>query len=84
MMINNPRMTVVAGLILGGITLVLHVNGGNNTKNRLATTIEFKAQMNQVAEAWNAGDARKAADCYTEQPPFIDVQVGIFETEIPH
>ena len=31
-----------------------------------ATAEEFKRLMQTVAEAWNEGDAKKAADCYTE------------------
>jgi ketosteroid isomerase-like protein len=31
-----------------------------------ATAEEFKSLMQTVAEGWNEGDAKKAADCYTE------------------
>jgi hypothetical protein len=31
-----------------------------------ATTEEFKSLMRTVAEGWNEGNAKKAADCYTE------------------
>ena len=45
------------------------------------TTNEFKQLMNRVAEAWNEGNARKAADCYTKEavytePPDKQVYIG--------
>jgi ketosteroid isomerase-like protein len=45
------------------------------------TTAEFRALMQTVADGWNAGDARRAADCFTEnavytEPPERQVYVG--------
>lgn len=45
------------------------------------TTPQFESLMNTVAAAWNEGDARKAADCYTEdalytEPPDRQVYRG--------
>jgi hypothetical protein len=45
------------------------------------TTAEFRKLMNRVAAGWNEGDAREAADCYTEdaiytEPPEKQVYVG--------
>lgn len=46
-----------------------------------ATTRQFESLMNTVAAGWNEGDARKAADCYTEdalytEPPDRQVYRG--------
>ena len=45
------------------------------------TTDEFKRLMNRVAESWNTGNARKAAECYTEdvvylEPPDQQIHIG--------
>ncbi len=45
------------------------------------TTAGFRALMNAVAAGWNAGDARKSADCFTEdalylEPPDKQVYAG--------
>ena len=45
------------------------------------TTDEFRRLMNKIAEAWNEGNAGKAAECYTEdvvyiEPPDKQVYVG--------
>jgi ketosteroid isomerase-like protein len=42
---------------------------------------EFKSLMHTVADGWNEGDAKKAADCYTEdaiytEPPDKQVYAG--------
>lgn len=36
------------------------------------TTDEFTRLMNRVAEAWNTGNARKAAECYTEDVVYLE------------
>jgi uncharacterized protein (TIGR02246 family) len=46
-----------------------------------STTREFRTLMNTIAQAWNTGDARKAADCFTEdarytEPPDKQVHLG--------
>src|SRR6516162_3765045 len=50
-------------------------------KRERVTSTEFRALMNTIADAWNSGDARKAAECYTEdavytEPPDRQVHVG--------
>lgn len=45
------------------------------------TTEEFAKLLRTIAEAWNEGNARKAADCYTEdviytEPPDKQVYIG--------
>jgi len=46
-----------------------------------STAEDFRRLMNTVAASWNEGDARNAADCYTEdavytEPPDKQVYVG--------
>jgi ketosteroid isomerase-like protein len=48
---------------------------------RTSTAEEFRRLMDTVAEGWNEGNARKAAECYTEdavytEPPDKQVYVG--------
>jgi ketosteroid isomerase-like protein len=45
------------------------------------TTAQFKSLMQRVADGWNEGNAKKAADCYTEdalytEPPDKQVYSG--------
>ena len=35
-------------------------------------TAEFRAVMNTLARAWSEGDARRAADCFTEDAVYIE------------
>jgi ketosteroid isomerase-like protein len=52
-----------------------------------ATTAQFRSLMETVSAGWNAGDARKAADCFTEdalylEPPdkqFYDGRPALYE-----
>lgn len=37
-----------------------------------ATQRQFESLMNTVAAGWNEGDARKAADCYTEDALYVE------------
>jgi ketosteroid isomerase-like protein len=37
-----------------------------------STTAKFRAVMNTLAQAWNEGDARRAADCFTEDAVYIE------------
>lgn len=37
-----------------------------------ATQAQFEALMRSVAAGWNEGDARKAADCYTEDAVYTE------------
>jgi hypothetical protein len=34
--------------------------------------IEFRNLMNTIAEGWNEGDARKSADCFSEDSIYIE------------
>jgi ketosteroid isomerase-like protein len=48
---------------------------------RISTAEEFRRLMSTVAERWNEGNARKAAECYTEdavytEPPDKQLYVG--------
>ena len=36
------------------------------------TDSEFRSLMNTVAASWNAGDARKASDCFTEDTLYLE------------
>jgi hypothetical protein len=50
-------------------------------QSKLITTDEFRKLMQTVAEGWNEGNARKAADCYSEnaiytEPPDRQVHIG--------
>lgn len=52
-----------------------------NMMTKKTTTEEFKRLMKTVANGWNEGNARKAADCFTEdavytEPPDKQVYVG--------
>jgi hypothetical protein len=35
-------------------------------------SVEFKRLMNTIAEGWNEGDARKSADCFSEEAVYIE------------
>jgi hypothetical protein len=35
-------------------------------------SIEFKKLMNTIAEGWNEGNARKSADCFSEEAVYIE------------
>jgi hypothetical protein len=53
----------------------------SNSQPKVMTTDEFKKLMQTVAEGWNEGNARKAADCYTgdavyTEPPDKQVYIG--------
>jgi hypothetical protein len=57
------------------------LNAVNDKDTPKLTATEFSKLMNTVAEGWNEGSARKAADCYTEdavytEPPDKQVYVG--------
>ncbi len=52
-----------------------------NSMTRKIKTAEFKNLLQTVADGWNEGNARKAADCFTEdaiyiEPPDKQVYVG--------
>ena len=53
----------------------------NEKSSPKITEAEFRKLMNTVAEGWNEGNARKAADCYAQdavytEPPDKQVYVG--------
>ena len=52
-----------------------------NSPGNKITAAQFKSLMQTVAAGWNEGDAKKAADCYTEdatytEPPDKQVYAG--------
>jgi hypothetical protein len=54
---------------------------GRSVTSMKITTDEFTKLLKTIAEAWNEGNARKAADCFTEdaiytEPPDKQVYVG--------
>ena len=76
------KITAFTGacVVLASIGLAARLVSGGGKAGK-ATTGEFNALMATVAEGWNAGDARKAAACYTEdavyvEPPDKQVYVG--------
>jgi ketosteroid isomerase-like protein len=63
--ISLPAVAVILSLLADGqaqsaTSLQIATNAGRTTSE------EFKDLMRTVAEGWNQGNARKAADCYTE------------------
>ena len=59
---------------IDALTLCLLITGCASAPGRSgeSTTAEFRAVMNTLAEAWNAGDARRAAECFTEDAVYIE------------
>jgi ketosteroid isomerase-like protein len=60
---------------------VIRVNMNSSGADNKITVAEFKNLMRTVAAGWNEGDAKKAADCYTEdalytEPPDKQVYAG--------
>jgi hypothetical protein len=74
-------MTVASSSLLLWVDLV------SRAEPRGVTQDEFKALMTTVAEGWNEGNARKAADCFAadaiySEPPrsqFYKGRVALFE-----
>jgi ketosteroid isomerase-like protein len=61
--------------------LPLFMNANSPRAANKITAAQFKDLMRTVAAGWNEGDAKKAADCYTEdaiytEPPDRQVYVG--------
>jgi hypothetical protein len=52
-------------LLLSALTLLTALSMAEDKKQKL-TAKEFERLMQLVADGWNKGDARKAADCFTE------------------
>lgn len=61
-------MRHVALLIL---TAIVFTACAQKARNELSE-IEFETLMQTVAEGWNEGNARKAADCFTEQAIYTE------------
>lgn len=57
-------MTVALAMIL---SVALAPGAGGKTSER-----EFRTLMETVAAGWNAGDARRAADCFTEDAVYSE------------
>ena len=61
--------------------LPLFMNANSAPAADKITAVQFKNLMRTVAAGWNEGDAKKAADCYSEdaiytEPPDRQVYVG--------
>ncbi|HYY25437.1 MAG TPA: nuclear transport factor 2 family protein [Candidatus Udaeobacter sp.] len=61
--------------------LSLWANGNSSSPGDKITAAQFIGLMQTVAAGWNEGDAKKAADCYTEdaiytEPPDKQVYAG--------
>ena len=52
-------------LLLSALTLLTALSMAGDKKQKI-TAMEFDRLMQLVADGWNKGDARKAADCFTE------------------
>ena len=73
------RSTQQDRLTNDGTVSKLTANEGSKTMK--ITTAEFANLLRTIAEAWNQGDAKKAADCYTEdaiytEPPDKQMYIG--------
>jgi hypothetical protein len=61
--------------------LSFSMNGNSRHAADKIATAQFKSLMRTIADGWNEGNAKKAADCYTEdalytEPPDKQVHVG--------
>jgi ketosteroid isomerase-like protein len=73
-----------ANLSLTALMVIAFPIGMNASSSGPAIKIsvaEFKSLLQTVADGWNEGDAKKAADCYTEdaiyiEPPDKEVYAG--------
>jgi ketosteroid isomerase-like protein len=83
--LNKPENSMVKAFLslVAGITLALLVciNVNFASADNKITTAQFKDLMRTVAAGWNEGNAKKAADCYTEdalytEPPDKQVYAG--------
>lgn len=73
------------GVIISALPLFMNANSGAADDN--ITAAQIKNLMRTVATGWNDWDAKKAADCYTEdalytEPP--DRQGHAIPSEITH
>jgi ketosteroid isomerase-like protein len=70
---------LLIAVIISALPLFMNANSGAAADK--FTSTQFKNLMRTVAAGWNEGDAKKAADCYTEdaiytEPPDRQVYVG--------
>jgi ketosteroid isomerase-like protein len=77
LLVTKVHILGIAGLLIAGLVC----SQPSDRKHEHSTASEFRKLMNTVADGWNSGDARKAADCYTEdaiytEPPDKQVYVG--------
>jgi ketosteroid isomerase-like protein len=75
---NKANLSLTALMV---IAFPIGMNANSSGPAIKITVAEFKSLMQTVADAWNEGDAKKAADCYTEdaiytEPPDKQVYVG--------
>lgn len=54
-----------------GLALLLAVSAACAARDR-ASASTFRALLETVAAGWNEGDARKAADCFTEDALYLE------------
>lgn len=65
----RPRAAIL-GLLLVCTSLVAAQDGRAAASK--ASTVTFRSLMETVAAAWTEGDARKAADCFTEDALYLE------------
>ena len=58
--------------ILGMLGVVLLLSRSSATDPELPTKEQFEKLMQTVADGWNEGNARKAADCFAEDAVYLD------------
>jgi ketosteroid isomerase-like protein len=54
------------------LLIFLSTNSRADSSNKKVTAAQFESLMHTVAEGWNAGDAKKATDCFTEDAVYIE------------
>ena len=54
------------------LALALWLAGPASPGPAKVTTAEFRRLMETVSAGWNSGDARKAADCFTEDALYLE------------
>lgn len=74
-------MKPVVLVLLGALLSILPALFRQPAQSKNLTPDEFRRLMRQVAAGWNAGDARRAADCFTDnaiytEPPAKQVYRG--------
>jgi hypothetical protein len=77
-MMIKIKLSLIA-VIISALPISMNEYSSGAAEN--ITVAQFKGLMHTVAAGWNEGNARKAADCYTEdaiytEPPDRQVYVG--------